>query len=202
LKFISNFLIAIGVIAIFLVIFALIGYALFSFTPELKSQMGIGKMSADNVKSFDTKVDTFRKDAQSAAATGQKKDLTLTVTEDEINSKILDLAAQDKLPCKDMVINLKDNVLWVYCVFNTPMSNAKVGMVLRPEVIKNDIKVTVMDFQLGKLPLPKSVNANVADGVNIFLKMQSPTNDLPAEIKSVVIINKQLILTATTRAGS
>jgi uncharacterized protein YpmS len=199
LKLITNFLIILGGIAILIIIFMMAGYSLFLLTPEMKSNMHLSKISAAEVKSFNTKFDAFKKEIQDASLANQKKEATLVITEDELNTKIVELLAEGKLPFKELLINLNKDVAWIYCVFDNPGGNAKLGLILKSEVVNGDIKVNVLDFQLGRLPLPDSLGTYAGDLTNIFLKMQNPANNLPLEIKSLVISEKLITIKAVSK---
>lgn len=198
MRVISNILIVFGAIFIVFLIFLIIGYALFSFSPDIKSQMNITQGSADGLASYNTKVDAFQKEVQDASTANQTKDVTLSLTEDEINSKLNEMVAQEKLPFQELSINLGDNVSWIYFMANTPAGNAKVGLVLESNVVNNKIQSNVLKFQLGRLPLPKSFDNYAADQVNGFLNTQSLFSDLPLVIKDISIVSKQLTLQVTT----
>jgi uncharacterized protein YpmS len=187
-----------GAIFVVLLVFLMVGYALFSFAPGIKSEMNISQGSSAALASYDTKVTAFKKQVQDASTANQKKDITLSLTEEEINSKISEMIAEDKLPFHELYINLNNNVCWVYFTASTPLSNAKVGLTMNTTIVKNDIDVSVLKFQLGRLPLPKSYDAYAEDLANVFLKTQSPFTELQADLKSINISSKQLILQVTT----
>lgn len=199
MRIVNIILVAFGVIAILGLIFLIVGYALFSFQPDIKSQMRSSSVSADQVTGFNTKIENFKKAVQDASAVNQRKIITLSLTEDEINSKVVEMIAEETLPFSELSINFSDNVCWVYCGANIPVGYAKIGMKLTPNVVKNDIKVTVEKFQVGKLPLPGSFDKYAADMTNIFLKMQSPINELPLDINNLSISDKKLILEVVSK---
>ena len=199
MKVLSSFLIVVGIIAVIVFFTLLTGYVLFSLTPDMKSQIQVGQVTAPFVKSFNSKIDIFRKGILEAAILKQKKEFTLSVSEDELNSKVVEMLAEDKLPYKDLKLEFRENLCWFYFVLENPGANAKVGLVVKPEALKNDIVFKVIDFQLGKLPLPDSTNKKAEEVLNIFLKIQSPLNDLPVEVKSVEISNKQFIIKVTSK---
>lgn len=199
MRIVNIILVAFGVIAILGLIFLIVGYALFSFQPDIKSQMRSSSVSADQVTSFNTKIENFKKAVKDASAANQRKIITLTLTEDEINSKVVEMIAEETLPFNELSINFSDNVCWVYCGANIPVGYAKIGMKITPNIVKNDIKVTVEKFQVGKLPLPVSFDNYAADMTNIFLKMQSPINELPLDINNLNISEKKLILEVVSK---
>ncbi len=198
MRVVNIVLMVFGAIFIVLLIFMIIGYSLFSFAPDIKSQMTISKGTAEGLASYETKVSAFSKEVQAASTANQTKNVTLILTADEINSKISEMLAEEKLPFKELAVNLGDRVCSVYFMADTPVSVAKIGMVLSPAVVKNDIQVTVSKFQLGKLPVPKSFDTYAGYLANNFLNTENPFNDLPVDLKSVTITTNQLTLKFAT----
>jgi hypothetical protein len=201
-KVVTGIFTTIGILAVLLLIFVLVGYLLFSMTPDLKSQIATSQVSADAAKSFNTKVANFRSSILEAGVAKQKLDISITVTEQEINSKLIEMSAEAKLPVKDMIVSLGDNLIMTYFVLDYQGINARVGLVAKPEMSKNDLKLNVTRFELGKLPLSASVNSRASDICNILIKMQNPLNDLPVELKSVQVSSKQVVITVTTQPTS
>ncbi|OGO16249.1 MAG: hypothetical protein A2Z02_05910 [Chloroflexi bacterium RBG_16_48_7] len=202
MKVVTGIFTTIGILAVLLLIFLLVGYLLFSLTPDMKSQIVTSQPSAEAAKSFNTKVTTFRSTILESALAKQKVDVSLTLTELEINSKIIDMQSEGKLPVKDMILSLGDNLIITYFVLDYEGINARIGMTAKPEMVKNDLKMNVIKFELGKLPLPKSVYARAGDVFNILIKMQNPLNELPADLKAVEFINKQVTIRVTTKPGN
>ncbi len=202
MKIVTGIFTTIGILAVLLLIFLLVGYLLFSLTPDLKSQISTSQVSADAAKSFNTKVANFRSSILEAGATKQKLDVSITLTEQEINSKLIEMSAEGKLPVKDMVVSLGDNLIMTYFVLDYQGINARIGLVARPEMSKSDLKLNVTKFELGKLPLSASMNSRAADVCNILIKMQNPLNDLPVELKSVQVTGKQVVIMVTTKPAS
>jgi hypothetical protein len=201
-KVVTGIFTIIGILAVLLLIFVLVGYLLFSMTPDLKSQIATSQVSADAAKSFNTKVANFRSSIVEAGVAKQKLDISITVTEQEINSKLIEMSAEGKLPAKDMIVSLGDNLIMTYFVVDYQGINARVGLIAKPEMSKNDLKLTVTRFELGKLPLSTSVNSKASDFCNILIKMQNPLNDLPVELKSVQVSGKQVVVTVTTKPAN
>ncbi len=193
MKIVTTILMILGIVAIGVALTILTGFILFSLTPEMKSQITIGNISADALSNFDTKVDTFKKSILEATEAKQKKEFTLTLSEDEINSKIVQMLAEGSLPFKDLKISFNDNLLWAYTALQSEGANAKMGFIAKPEIVKKNIELRIIDFQLGRLPLPRSLDKRAEQLLNIYVKTQNPIDTLPVEIKTVEIANKQLI---------
>lgn len=198
MRLITTILMAIGVIGILVFIGLVTGYFLYSLTPAIEGHMSLVPVTYDSVKSFDQKVDTFKEDIEASVAAGEKRKTTLTISEEEINSKMIELLAEEKLPLKEILINFKEDFCWVYAVLDNPGVDAKIGIIAQIEIVNNDIDVTVADFHLGKLPLPKSADDRVGNLLDIMAKMQGPTDDLPLELTGIEIGDGEFIIEGMT----
>jgi uncharacterized protein YpmS len=198
-KIVQGIFITIGIIAVLFIIFVLIGYLLYSLPPDIKSEITTGQVSADAAKSFNTKVTDFKDKILEASAKEQKIEVSLTLSEIEINSKIIEMIAEEKLPFRDMEISLNEDLVWLYFEANYEGMKPRIGIVGKTQMVKNDLEMDVLEFQLGKLPLPQSVDEQVEGILNILIKTQSPINELPADLKSVVVSNGTVTLKVQSR---
>jgi hypothetical protein len=198
-RIISNLLMAIGVIAILVFIFVMVGYGLFSSTPDMKAEIGEPVVSADAAASYAEKYKVFVNDVEDSAIEGVKKEVTVTFTNEEVSSKIVELVAEGTFPFKDMRIGLKQGECWLYFVTDTFGANAKIGMILRPSVQSGDIHTEMVDFHIGKLPLPKSFDEDIAGFINVLVNMENPANDLPLELTSIAIDDGSFTLKGMTQ---
>ena len=187
MRVISNLLMAIGVIAILVFIFVMVGYGLFTSTPDMKEQIGEPVVSADAAASYAEKYTAFVTDIEDSAIEGVKKEVTVTFTNEEVSSKIIELMAEGTFPFEDMRIALRQGECWLYFVTDTFGAKAKIGMILRPSIQNGDVRVEMVDFHLGKLPLPKSFDEDIENVVNVLVNMENPANDLPLELTSVAV---------------
>jgi hypothetical protein len=65
-------------------------------------------------------------------------------------------------------------------------------------VQKNDIQLVVTDFQLGRLPLTKSMIKQLGNVADILLKMEGFTEELPIDITSISIEDELFVLKGVT----
>ncbi len=198
MKIITTILMAIGILAIICSLLAFSGFVLYSLTPDIKSQIDIGRVSAEYLKSYNQKVDDFRETILTAAAAKQKSKFTLVLTKEEINSKLVQMMAEDQLPVKELLVSFENDLCWTYFALGENAANAKIGLVTQPEIVKGSIKLNILEFKLGRLPLPKSFAQRAEDIMNIFIKMQNPLSELPLELEAVDIVNNQLLLTVSS----
>ena len=202
MKAINTVLMVIGVIGIIILLAIFMGFILFSLDPPIKSQLTPTPVSADAVKSFDQKVAAFKQKAEAVIAAKEKKEVVLSLTASEINSKVIELLAQGDLPMKEMSINLSNDLFKVYAVFNNPGINAKTGLIAQLMVNKGNIKIVVVDFQLGRLPLPQSVVKNVGSILDIIFRMEGFEEELSLDITSATVSDDSLIIKGMTKPAT
>ena len=199
MRVVKIILMSIGAIGIIFFIFLIVGLFLYSLTPSIKKQMTQLPVSYDAVQSLDDKVDTFEAEIKEAVAAKEKSEIALIISEEEANSKIIELLAEGKLPFKELLINFGEDLCLVYAVLDNPGIAAKVGVVAQLEIIESDIKVVVIDFDLGRLPLPKSVNDWFGRLLDMLVKTEGPAEDLPLEVTGIEFTDKQLIIEGLTK---
>lgn len=199
MKIITAVLMAIGVLAIICVLLVITGFLLYSLTPGIKNDINIGRVTAESLESFNKKIDDFRGSVLNAAAESQRSDFTLALNKEEINSKIVQMMAEKQLPVKELLVSFEDNLLWTYFALEENVANAKIGLIASPEIVRNNIRINIVEFYLGRLPLPNSINKRAEDILNVFITMQNPLDDLPLELKNLEIVNNQLLLTVTSK---
>ncbi len=200
MRLIKGLIMAIGVIGVMVIIALIIGYYLYSLSPPIQAKVIPVAVSADASQSFDQKLDALKGQIKAAVDAGEKKQVSLVITEKEINSKLVQMLAEGELPSlKRVLINFGDGYFLTYAVVDTPGIDAKTGSMGRVEIIEGEPKVVIDEFNLGKLPLPKSVNSRVEQLLNIMVNLQLP--DVSLDITGVEIKNHQLTVTGTTKTA-
>jgi len=200
MRLIKGLIMAIGVIGVMVIVALVIGYYLYSLSPPIQAKVIPVAVSADASQSFDQKLDALKGQIKAAVDAGEKKQVSLVITEKEINSKLVQMLAEGELPSlKRVLINFGDGYFLTYAVVDTPGINAKTGSMGRVEIIEGKPKVVIDEFNLGKLPLPKSINRRVEQLMNIIVSLQLP--DVSLDITGVEIKNHQLTVTGTTKTA-
>ncbi len=200
MRLIKGLIMAIGVIGVMVITALVIGYYLYSLSPPIQAKVIPVAVSADASQSFDQKLDALKGQIKAAVDAGEKKQVSLVITEKEINSKLVQMLAEGELPSlKRVLINFGDGYFLTYAVVDTPGIDAKTGSMGRVEIIEGEPKVVIDEFNLGKLPLPKSVNRRVEQLLNIMVNLQLP--DVSLDITGVEIKNHQLTVTGTTKTA-
>jgi len=198
MRLIKGLIMVIGVIGVIVIFALLIGYYLYSLSPRIQERVIPVAVSADAAQSFDQKLDTLENQIAAAVASGESKQVSLVITESEINSKLVQMLAEGELSSfKRVLINFGDGYFLTYAVVNTPGIDAKTGSMGRVEIIESKPKVVIDEFNLGKLPLPKSVDRRVEQLMNIVVSLQLP--EVSLNITGVEIKNHELTVTGTTK---
>lgn len=199
MRLIRALVMTIGIIAILATFALLLGYYLYSLSPEIHSRLTPVAVSAEAAESFDIKLKNAKAEIETAVSAGQNKELTLSITDKEVNSKVTQIKAKGELPARELLINFGDGYFLTYAVVDTPGVNAKIGAIGRVEVVNGIPKIVITDFNLGKLPLPKTINGRVEQILNIMVSLQLA--DVSLDITNVQIKNHQLIIIGTTKTG-
>jgi hypothetical protein len=199
MRVIKGLIMAIGVIGILVTGALLIGYYLYSLSPPIHSKMVSTGQSSDAVKSFDQKISSAKDEIDAAVGAGQEKEVTLTITDKEVNSKLIELRAKGELPVRDASINFGDDQFLAYFMIDTPGINAKTAVIGQVEIVNGSPKIVVTEFNLGKLPLPESADRRAEQLLNVLVSLQ--LSDVPLEITDIQIKDHELTVTGTTKTG-
>ena len=185
MKIINYILMAIGALTVLACVFFIICVFLYTLTPPIKKDLALMPVSYAAAQSLDEKIDVFKDNIKSAAASKTEKEVKLTLTEEEVNSKLIELMAEEKIKMKEVLINLHDDSFWVYAKLDNKSIDAKLGIIAQPDIEDGEINLVITEFQVGKLPISKSTNEKAGKILNILLKLEEPTGDLPLEITDI-----------------
>ena len=199
MRVIRGLIMVIGVIGILVTGTLLIGYYLYSLSPPIQSKMVPILPSSDAAQSFDQKISSAKDEIDAAVSAGQKKEVTITITDKEVNSKLIELRAKGELPVRDASINFGDGQFLAYSMIDTPGINAKAAVIGQVEIVNGSPEIVVEDFNLGKLPLPESTDRRVEQLLNVMARLQ--LSDVPLEITNIQIKDHELTVTGTTKTG-
>jgi Na+-transporting methylmalonyl-CoA/oxaloacetate decarboxylase gamma subunit len=199
MRLIKGLIMGVGVVGILVLLFLVTGLYLYSLSPSILARAVPVAVTADAAQSFDKKLDTANSQIKAAIEAGQKKEVTLTITESEANSKLVQMLAEGQLPLKRGLINLGDGSFLTYAVVEAPVMDAKTGTVGRITITDGKPKVVIDEFNLGKLPLPQSATVRAEQLANLLLSSQIA--GVPLDITSVQIADHQITIIGTTRTG-
>jgi hypothetical protein len=205
---VKKILIAIGV-SIVLVLG--IGYYLVTRPPTLPPELvtklppEITDASPAAAARLETRLEDFQKEVQEAHALGERRKVTLVVTEGELNSMIRQQLAGERPAGMPAGLNFEE--VKVYFREDRLHFSVRViyGIIEVPVTITADIVITdgkpavkVESIDMGRLPLPGAVT----DRLREFLTRQLEgiaVLDLPIEVTNVVIRDGQLTIVGVTK---
>jgi hypothetical protein len=190
---------AIGVIGILVILALLTGLYLYSLSPSILGKAVPVTVTADDAQSFDDKIESAYMEIKSAVEARENRQVSLVITENEANSKLVQMLAEGQLPLKRALLNFGDGYFLAYAVLDAPVIDAKTGAIGRIEIIDGKPKVTLDEFNVGKLSLPESAKIRAQQVVNMLLSLQLA--DIPLDITSVEFNDRQITVTGTTQTG-
>ncbi len=167
MRILQGFLMFMGVLAVLAMIALVTGYVLSLLTPDIKSSLRPVVLSSEAVDSFNKKMADLTTQ-MSAAGTG---DISLTLTEEEINSTIVMALAEGSIPAKEILINFNDGYLVLYSAWNFTMFPVKTGLIGSFDVEDKKPKFLLTQVFVGKLPLPSGFNSGAQDITNIIIRL-------------------------------
>jgi hypothetical protein len=199
MKVLEGFLVFMGVLAVLAIIALIAGYVLALLTPDMRTNMRPVVLSSEAVDSLTKKLDAVKKEAAQAESTRTPKNVELTITEEEVNSTLVMMLAEGFIPAKEILVNFNDGYMVTYIAWNFPWFPMKTGLLSQVEVENGKPRIMVMDFFLGKLPVPNNVDSSVQELANIIAKLNAPLDELKLNLKQVSISDGKLIMTGTTK---
>lgn len=199
MRLIRGIIMAIGIVGILAIMVIITGFYLYSLSPSILSRAIPVGVSPEAAQSFDDKLETAKIQIKSAIEAREKREVNLTITESEANSKLVQLLAEGKLPLKRVLVNFGDGSFLMYAVVDAPLIDAKIAGIGRIATDDGKPQVVLDEFNLGKLPLPASAKIRAEQLANVIVSLQ--TADVLLDITDVQFADHQIIITGTTRTG-
>ncbi len=199
MRILQGFLIFMGVLAVIAIVALIVGYVLALLTPDMRANMRPVVLSSEAVDSLTKKMDDVKKEAALAESTKTPKNVEVIISEEEVNSTLVMMLAEGYLPAKEILVNFNDGYLITYTYWNFPWFPMKTGLLSQVEVENGKPKMVVMDFFLGKLPVPNGIDNGVQELANILIKLNAPIEELKLNLKQVTISDGQMKISGTTR---
>jgi hypothetical protein len=199
MRLIRGLIMAIGIIGILVAVALLTGLYLYTLSPSILGRAVPVTVTADAAQSFDTKLESTNAEIKAAVEAREKRQVNLTITESEANSKLVQMLAEGELPMKRALLNFGDGYFLGYAVVGAPVIDAKAGAIGRIEIQNGKPKVIIEEFNLGKLPLPDSAKVRVEQLANIVVSLKLA--DIPLDITSIQIQDHQITIDGTTKTG-
>jgi hypothetical protein len=198
MKVLKIFGIVIGSIVVLVIIIGAVVLFLMSRPSGIASQVTQVPSNSQAAEALDTKWDNF-KDTVAQAKPGTQ--VTVTLTQEEVNSKINEELKTVDLPAglavSNMNINLVDGKILLSADVKYSVFSGNAGMVATVETINGQPSIVVTDVDMGALPIPQSLKDQLKGLIPEGGLIQ--TSDLGLNAQNVQIVNGQLVFTGVTR---
>jgi len=199
MRLIKGCITVIGIIGILVTIALLLGYYLYSLSPQIQAKMTPVAVTAEAAESFDQKFEVLQTQIHETVLAGEERVTGFVITEKEVNSKLVEVLAEGALPFDQILVNFREGRFLIYAVADVPGVAARTGAIGQIQVVDGDPKVVIDDFDLGKLPLPQAANGGVEKLLDIMLKLKLA--DVPLEITDVEISDRELTVSGLIKTA-
>jgi hypothetical protein len=164
--------------------------------------------SSEAAARLETKIETFQQEIQAARAKGEKREVTLVITEGELNSMISKQLAVERPAGMPADLNLEEvkvyfredrlhfSVRVIYGIIEVPVT-ITADIVIREGTPTIEVKST----DVGRVPLPGAVTDRLTQVLTQQLEGLGVLGvlDLPIEVTNVVIRDGQLTIVGVTK---
>lgn len=198
MKILQGFLLFMGALAVLAIVALVIGYVLALLTPDVRNNIRPVVLSSESVDNYNKKMADMR-----AQTRGQgTAEITLTLTEEEINSMIVMAVAEGHIPAKEILVNFNDGYLVLYSAWNFPWFPVKTGVIGSFDIEEKKPKFIVQNFFLGKLPLPPGINSNVQEIANILIRTNPMIYNTRYNYKEITISEGKIKLSGSVERSN
>jgi hypothetical protein len=151
MRLIRGLIMGVGIIGILVVIALITGLYLYTLSPSILGRAAPVAVTADAAQSFDTKLESTNTQIKAAVEAREKRDVNLTITESEANSKLVQMLAEGELPLKKILLNFGNGYFLAYAVVDTPVIDARTGTIGRIEKRSTAASQYAGEFTAGRL---------------------------------------------------
>lgn len=206
MRILKGFLMVMGALAILAICGLILGYVLAILTPDIKANLRPVVLSSESVDSFNNKIAEITapiKPPGTNSGTGEKSsEVTITLTEEEVNSKIVMAMAEGTIPSKEMLVNFNDGYMVLYSAWNFSAFPAKTVIIGSFDIEDKKPKFLLTGFYLGKLPLPSSMNSNIQELANIMIRTNPTIYNSRTTYKEITISEGKVKIVGTIESGN
>jgi hypothetical protein len=195
MRILQGFLMFMGALAVLAIVALVVGYVLAILTPDIRTSLRPVVLSSESVDSFNKKMTDLRTQMRAAGTSGA--DITLTLTEEEVNSMIVMSLAEGTFPAKEILVNFNDGYLVLYSAWNFSAFPAKTGVIGSFDVEDKKPKLLLRSVFLGKLPLPASINGNLQEITNVIMRLNPIIYNPMISYKEITISEGSIKLVGT-----
>ena len=197
MKALKIFGIVIGSIVGLVIIVGAVVWILMSLPSGIASRVTPVESSPEAARELDTKWDEF---TSTVAQAEPGTEVTLTLTQEEVNSKINEELKTVDLPegfsIENVNVNLVDGKLLLSADAKYLIFTGKAGIEASVEIVNGSPSIVVQDVDMGKLPIPQNLQDQLKNLIPEEGLIQS--SDLPFNTQNIEIINGELIIEGVT----
>ncbi|MHB8085242.1 MAG: hypothetical protein ACYDHZ_05420 [Dehalococcoidia bacterium] len=198
MKILQGFLIVMGALAVLAILAVIFGYVMALLTPDIRANMRDVVLSSEAVDSLNQKLDNLKTTCVTATSSDTKKDVSLVLTEEEVNSTLVMALAEGTLPAKKVLVNFNDGYMLIYNLWSFPGLPIQTVIMGSMEVDNGKPTFLIRNFFLGKLPVPDSVDQGVQQLANVLIRLNVPLQELKLNLQDVTISDGQIKITGVT----
>ena len=194
--------IVIGIVVAVLLVTAGVGYYLITRPSEVEQQAASMDISDETSQRAEDKINAFTEQLSTVPA---GETVQLTLTDDEVTSSLLkELESNDmELPLdlqNPRILFVEDKILFSGDVAVSGFET-NVAIEARAETQDSQLKLTIDEIDLGKLPLPEAVidqlMGNFSEGEEILIDLNEL--DIPLDLQNIIIENGQIVIAGSAQ---
>jgi len=157
-------------------------------------------VSGTAARSFDDKVDHLAKAAAEAKRTGKAVPVEISLSEEELTSKVSSVASQPNpagIVGTNTQVHLQGgNVIATsdVTVQGVPLS---IGVVAQPTIVNGTVQIIVKEIQTGALPLPDAIKQQL--NAQIGQAIDPAKLGLPIDVSKLQVVDGKLVIGGTAK---
>jgi hypothetical protein len=190
--------IVIGSLLVLILIVVAIAWILLSRPSKIAAGVTSVPSNSQAAQSLDTKWNNFNSTiAQSSAGTP----VTVTLTQEEVNSKVnaqmSTVSLPDGLTVSNVNVNLKDGQILLSADMKYSIFSGNAGMTAAVQIVDGQPTVVVTNVDMGSLPIPQSVQDKLTGLISGASLFQESTAAFITQ--NVQIISGEMIISGITK---
>ncbi len=210
----KKILIGAGIFTVILIVLGSIGVYLSTRPTSMESEMRPIDADVEDIQSFDQKLGVLEKEILEASATGEEREVTLTLTEQEVSialGKMMREAiaeSSDNFSSEmiaDTTVNLDEDIIRAIIGIDFSGITVDAGVELRAEADEEGLNLILESIELGKLPFPGTVKDKIIGSFNEshthidFRDLHIDLDDdLPVKLTDIIVKNGEMIIIGMT----
>lgn len=190
--------IALGSLVALVVIVAVAAWIMVSLPSGIGSRVTDVESSTAAAASLDAKWNDF---ASTVAASPPGTAVSVTLTQEELNSKINEelktLELPDGLTVNDINVNVVDGELLLSADVKYSVLSGSAGLAAKVEIVNGSPEIVVTDVDMGKLPIPQTLKDQLKNLIPDEGLIQASGSSF--DTSSVQLVNGQLVISGVTK---